>query len=89
MTGAAGATVRGGMGLVPADQLAGMQVSRTGGDLQRAGDGRAAPFQRGAQGVQVLPLKPQFHVEVVDAGGPGLSKMIEQPRPAGIGRASG
>src|SRR5215831_18353444 len=36
---------RGGMSLVPADQLAGVQVSPTGGDLQRAGDDRAVPFQ--------------------------------------------
>jgi hypothetical protein len=75
------------MGLVPADQLTGMQVSRSGGDLQRAGDDRTAAFQRGAQGVQLLPREPQLPADVVDAGGPGLNKMIKQPPPAGIGRA--
>jgi hypothetical protein len=42
-------TARGGTGLVPADLLAGVQVLRTGGDLQRAGDDRLAPFQQGAE----------------------------------------
>jgi hypothetical protein len=58
-----------------------------GSILQRAGHDRTTAFQRGAQGVQLLPREPQLHAEVVDAGGPGLSKMIKQPPPAGIGRA--
>jgi hypothetical protein len=42
--GEAGA--RDGAGLVPADQLAGMLVPFTGGDLPRAGDDRTAALQR-------------------------------------------
>lgn len=68
-----------GDGLGPSGLARWNAVAPHRGDLQRAGDDRAAPFQRDAQGVQLLPLKLQFHVQVVAAGGPGLSKMIEQP----------
>jgi hypothetical protein len=85
--GVAGA--RDGVGLVPADQLAGMLVPFTGGDLQRAGNDRTAAFQRGAQRVQLLPLEPQLGAQVIDAGRPGVGEMIEQAPPAGAGGACG
>src|SRR5262245_8610017 len=85
LRGSAWRPLEAGWALIPAAQLAGMQVPFTGGDLQRAGGNRTAPFERGAQRVQLLPLEPQLCAQVLDAGGPGISEMVEQPPPAGVG----
>src|SRR5215469_16946048 len=75
------------MGVVPADQLAGMLMPLSCGDLQRAGEDRTAALQRAAQRVQLLPLELQLDAQVLDAGGPGVSEMVQQPPPAGVGGA--
>jgi hypothetical protein len=69
------------------DQLAGMRVPFTGGDLQRAGEDRTAAFHRGAQRVQLLSVESQLCAQVLDAGGPGVSEMVEQPPPTRVGGA--
>src|SRR6476661_2089624 len=61
-----------------------MQVSLAGGHLQRARDDRAAPLQRYAQRLQLLPLEPELGAQVLDAGWPRGGKMIQQPGPAAV-----
>src|SRR6476469_5400311 len=61
-----------------------MQVSLADGDLQRARDDRAAPLQRCAQRLQLLPLEPELGAQVLDAGWPRGGEMIQQPGPAAV-----
>jgi hypothetical protein len=53
-----------------------MLVSAAGGHLHGARDDGAAPLQRGAQRVQLLPLEPKLGAQVVDAGRPRGGQMI-------------
>src|SRR5215469_16227286 len=54
------AAARGGMGVVPADQLAGMQMPLTCDDLHRAGEDRTATFQRDRKSTRLN----SSHVEI-------------------------
>lgn len=75
----------GGIDLIPARQLARMQMSLAGGYLQRPRDDRTAPLQRGTQRPQLLPLQPQLEAQILDGGGPAAARWSSsrrQPRSA-------
>jgi hypothetical protein len=76
-----------GIDLIPARQLARMQMSLAGGYLQRPRDDRTAPLQRGTQRPQLLPLQPQLEAQILDGGGPSGGEMVQQPAPAAVGCA--
>ncbi len=73
--------------LVPARQLAGMRLPLPRGDVQRTRDDHAAPLHRRPQGVQLLPLHPQFDAQVLDARRPGAGQVVKEPGRVAVGGA--
>ena len=76
-----------GIDLIPARQLAHMQMSLTAGYLQRPRDDSAAPLQRGTQRPQLRPLQLQLDAQILDGGGPSGGEMVQQSAPAVVSRA--
>src|SRR5215470_3368398 len=73
--------------VIPARELAGMDVSSSGGHLERPRHDRSTSLQRRPERLQLLWLELELHLKVGDVRRPGGREVVEQPIPVRVARA--